>query len=241
MRGVDLLTDRSVGLAYIDSSWRLHACFSPRHHANDKDMTPEQSSSGIRLLLAEDNPADAELELRELRRAGIRFTVRVVDTREEFVEAIRQSNPDIIMSDFSMPRFDGMSALRVAHDLAPDTPFIFVSGTLGEAHAISALKEGATDYVLKHNLARLPSAVERALAEAKERRDRRRAQAGLGRAQSMAKLAHVITGAGGSFETWSENLPHGPSSTARHAGSPSTTASSSSLGSAWWTTWRGRL
>jgi diguanylate cyclase (GGDEF)-like protein/PAS domain S-box-containing protein len=82
----------------------------------------------------------------------------------------------VILSDFSMPGFDGMAALAIARELSPDTPFIFVSGTIGEEYAIRALKAGATDYVVKANLVRLPAAVERALAEARERRARRRTE-----------------------------------------------------------------
>src|SRR6266566_1403706 len=104
---------------------------------------PQANIPVLRLLLTEDNPADAELELREF-------------------------SPDVILSDFSMPGFDGMAALALARDLAPDTPFVFVSGTLGEEYAIRALRNGATDYVLKTNLVRLPAAVERAFTESKE-------------------------------------------------------------------------
>jgi len=128
----------------------------------------------FRLLLTEDNPADAEMELRELKRAGLRVTHRLADSEQSFVSALREFSPDVILSDFSMPGFDGMAALALARDLAPDTPFVFVSGTLGEEYAIRALRNGATDYVLKTNLMRLPAAVERAYAEAKERRERRR-------------------------------------------------------------------
>jgi diguanylate cyclase (GGDEF)-like protein len=131
-------------------------------------------ASSFRLLLTEDNPADAEMELRELKRAGLRVTHRVADSEETFVSALRDFLPDVILSDFSMPGFDGMAALALARDLAPDTPFVFVSGTLGEEYAIRALRNGATDYVLKTNLVRLPAAVERAYTEAKERRERRR-------------------------------------------------------------------
>src|SRR5712664_4726734 len=120
----------------------------------------------LRLLLTEDNAADAELELRELKRAGLRIAHRVADSEDGFVRALREFKPDVILSDFSMPGFDGMAALALARERCPDTPFIFVSGTIGEESAVSALKSGATDYVLKSNLVRLPSAVERALAEA---------------------------------------------------------------------------
>jgi diguanylate cyclase (GGDEF)-like protein len=135
---------------------------------------PQANIPVLRLLLTEDNPADAELELRELKRAGLRIAHRIADTEQGFVSALREFSPDVILSDFSMPGFDGMSALGLARDLAPDTPFVFVSGTLGEEYAIRALRNGATDYVLKTNLMRLPAAVERAFTESKERRERRR-------------------------------------------------------------------
>src|SRR2546422_613917 len=169
---------------------------------------PQATIPVLRLLLTEDNPADAELELRELKRAGLRIAHRIADTEQGFVSALREFSPDVILSDFSMPGFDGMAALALARDLAPDTPFVFVSGTLGEEYAVRALRNGATDYVLKTNLIRLPAAVERALLEAQTRRARRRAEmeleiarerlqereAGLTRAQHLARLAHVITG-----------------------------------------------
>ena len=175
----------------------------------------------LRVLLAEDVAADAELEIREIKRAGLRVSHRIVDSEKDFIRALREFAPDVILSDFSMPQFDGMEALRLAKELAPDIPFIFVSGTLGEEYAIRALKNGATDYVVKSNLVRLSAAVERALAEAKVLRGRRQTEAaleiarerlqereaGLRRAQLMAKLAHVITGPDGSFESWSDTLP----------------------------------
>ncbi len=123
----------------------------------------------IRVLLTEDVVADAELEMRELKRAGMRIAHRVAQTEESFVEALHDFDPDIILSDFSMPGFDGMAALALARELCPETPFIFVSGTIGEEYAIRALRNGATDYVLKTNLVRLPAAVERALADAHQR------------------------------------------------------------------------
>src|SRR3979490_186620 len=133
----------------------------------------------IRILLAEDVAADAELEIRELKRAGLSVTPRIVERHDDFVAALREFTPHVILSDFSMPGFDGMEALALAREISPDTPFVFVSGTIGEEHAIRALKGGAVDYVLKSNLVRLPVAVTRALEEAKERGERRRTQAEL--------------------------------------------------------------
>ena len=137
------------------------------------------SAPTIRVLLTEDVAADAELEVRELKRAGLRFTHRIVDREDSFTAALRDFSPDVILSDFSMPGFDGMAALALARELAPDTPFVFVSGTIGEEYAIRALKNGATDYVLKTNLVRLPATVERAIADARARREKRRAEAEL--------------------------------------------------------------
>ena len=139
-------------------------------------MTGPMIAPTIRVLLAEDVASDAELEVHELKRAGLPVAHRVVDSERSFLQALREFAPDVILSDFSMPAFDGMAALALARELSPDTPSIFVSGTIGEEYAIRALKSGATDYVLKANLVRLPAAVERALAEAQERRELRRAE-----------------------------------------------------------------
>ncbi len=149
-----------------------------------------QAAPAIRVLLTEDVAADAELEVRELRRAGLRVTSLVVETEEDFRAALRDFAPDVILSDFSMPGFDGMAALALARQMKPLTPFVFVSGTIGEEYAIRALKSGATDYVLKTNLVRLPTAVERALAEANERRERSRTEAEL--EQARERLTSVF-------------------------------------------------
>src|SRR5258706_4623084 len=133
----------------------------------------------LRILLAEDVANDAELALTELKRAGLRADHRVVDSEESFVRALREFEPDVILSDFSMPGFDGMAALALAREICPDMPFIFGSGTIGEEFAVRALRSGATDYVMKTNLVRLPAAVERALQEVKERAARRKTEAEL--------------------------------------------------------------
>jgi len=91
---------------------------------------------------------------------------RRVEREDDLRRELGEFRPDVILSDFNMPQFDGMRALAISREAAPDTPFIFVSGTLGEEYAIRALRNGASDYVLKTNLVRLPPAVERAVAEA---------------------------------------------------------------------------
>src|SRR6267154_1185653 len=130
----------------------------------------------LRILLVEDLASDAELEMLELQRAGLSVTHSIVDNKKSFVDALREFEPDVILSDFSMSGFDGTTAVALAREMCPDTPFIFVSGTIGEESAIDALKSGATDYVMKTNLVRLPAAVKRALQDGKDRVARRKAE-----------------------------------------------------------------
>ena len=136
-------------------------------------------SYSLKVLIVEDQPTDAELLEYEMGRAGIDFTARRVDTRESYQAALKEFQPDLIISDFSMPSFDGLSALGLARALVPETPFIFVSGTIGEERAMQALKSGATDYVLKDRPKRIISAIQRALIEAKEHSARRDSQEAL--------------------------------------------------------------
>jgi diguanylate cyclase (GGDEF)-like protein len=119
----------------------------------------------LRLVMVEDSDADAELVARNLAKSGLDVDIHRVDTEPDFVQALQKVDPDVILSDFSLPQFDGLRALDIAVAHAPGTPFIFVSGTIGEERAIDALRRGATDYVLKTNLSRLGAAVERALRE----------------------------------------------------------------------------
>jgi len=145
----------------------------------------------IDILLLEDSPADAQLVEHALRRGGPGFNVEHVDSKRAFIHRIEQRVPDLILSDFSLPTVDGYTALAIAQKKCPDVPFIFVSGTLGEETAIETLKKGATDYVLKHRLARLVPSVQRALREAKERTERRRAQEQLRRSNNQLRTLSV--------------------------------------------------
>jgi diguanylate cyclase (GGDEF)-like protein/PAS domain S-box-containing protein len=127
----------------------------------------------IKVLLIEDRPEDAELLLREMRRGGLVIDARRVESEGAYEAALGEFAPDLILSDYTLPGFDGPLALQIAKQRSPDTPFIFVSGTIGEERALEALRQGAVDYVLKDNRARLVPAIERALQEAADRDGRR--------------------------------------------------------------------
>jgi len=130
----------------------------------------------IRILMLEDDAADAELTKFVLRKGGLRFSMDRVESKDEYIQHLQENPPSLILSDYSLPGFDGHAALEIAQDRCPETPFIFVTGTMGEEVAIETLKSGATDYVLKTRLSRLIPAVNRALREAEERTKHRRAE-----------------------------------------------------------------
>ncbi len=117
----------------------------------------------LRILILEDTPTDVELAQRELRKAGIEFVAQQVETRDDFLKALETWQPDIVLADYKLPHFDGLSALALLRERSPDLPFVFVSGTMGEEFAIDTLLRGASDYVLKGHLAKLGPAVTRAL------------------------------------------------------------------------------
>ena len=130
----------------------------------------------VTLLMVEDSETDAELITRHLTKSRLDYDVHRVQTEPQFIAALEGVKPAVILSDFSMPQFDGLRALELARVRAEDIPFIFVSGTIGEERAIDALHRGATDYVLKTNLSRLAPAVQRALREAAAKAAQRRSE-----------------------------------------------------------------
>ena len=130
----------------------------------------------LRILSLEDSALHVELVEHILLKGGVICSIARVDTRKDFVDRLRSDPPDLILSDFALPSFDGASALRLAREIVPQIPFVFVTGALGEEVAIETLKSGATDYVLKTRLSRLVPVVERALREAEERRERLRVE-----------------------------------------------------------------
>jgi PAS domain S-box-containing protein len=136
----------------------------------------QASGAALRILHVEDDPQDRDLAQATLAADGLSCRVQCVDSRSDFEAALLGETFDIILADYSLPRFDGLTAQAIARRLAPQTPFIFLSATLGEELAIDRLKEGATDYVLKQRIGRLPAAVRRARREASERAERQRAE-----------------------------------------------------------------
>src|SRR3979490_1232527 len=143
----------------------------------------------LRILSIEDDPKDAKLIQDLLETEGIACEVTRVDTQAALLASVEQGGVDLILADYSLPSFDGFSALKFAMKACPEIPFIFVSGTLGEEVAIEALKIGATDYILKTRLSRLVPSVLRALREATQSAERKRAEESL--RQSEAYLAEA--------------------------------------------------
>ena len=148
----------------------------------------------IRILLVEDSELDAELIVDHLAEDGLGVDARRVEDEESFSSALGEFTPHVIISDLSMPEFSGYRALELARGMAPDVPFIFVSGTMGEEAAVEAVRRGATDYVLKHSMTRLASSVRRALREAEDRNARSSAEKNLLRAQRYEGLALLASG-----------------------------------------------
>ena len=144
-----------------------------------------------RILILEDEAWDAELAQRLLTDAGLGFTAVVVDTRESFVEQLAAFRPDLILSDFSLPGFSGATALKIAQAECPNVPFIIWSGVLGDEAAVGLIKQGATDYILKDRPARLPAAIQRALAEAERRAQLAQLEDQLLGAQRLASLGRL--------------------------------------------------
>ena len=145
----------------------------------------------LAILILEDVATDAELLKDELSETGIAFHERCVATKASFLKALDDFCPDLILSDYSLPSFNGLSALKIAREKCPEVPFIFVSGALGEELAIELLKKGATDYVLKNRLSRLVPAVTRALQEVTERNERVMAEEALKQREKALALKSI--------------------------------------------------
>ena len=161
----------------------------------------------LRALLVEDSADDADLLLHALS-SGYQVESRRVETADEMVSALAEDDWDIVISDYSLPSFSGPEALQLLKDVGRDLPFIIISGTIGEETAVSALKAGAHDFLVKGRLARLLPAIERELGDVRQRRERRRAEEALraSEAKHRALIERAVFGifqatAGGCFLT----------------------------------------
>ena len=152
--------------------------------------------SPLRILYLEDNPRDAELVQETLATDGIACNVTRVETEADFVASLGERDFDLIFADYTLPSFDGLSALKIAQQNWLHVPFIFVSGTLGEEVAIEALKTGATDYVFKTRLSRIVPSVQRALREAGERSELSHAEEALRRSEAYLAEAQRLSHTG---------------------------------------------
>lgn len=155
--------------------------------------------SPLRILHLEDDPNDAALVQNVLASGGIVCTTTRVHSRDDFIAALERGDVDLILSDCSLPAFNGLAAAELARKKYPTIPFIFVSGTLGEERAVDSLKNGATDYVLKDRLARLVPAVKRAMQEVKDRVERRRVEEQFIESQKMEVLGQLASGVAHDF------------------------------------------
>jgi signal transduction histidine kinase len=148
---------------------------------------PAAPKTQLRVLLLEDNALDVTLILRALRQSGYDVNASTVQDEAAFVAALRAHNPEIILADFNLPGWSGMEAIKVVRREGLDIPLIMVSGALGDVTAVECIKQGATDYVLKDGLVRLPEAIRRALQEKQLRQLQRQAEENL--ARKAAELA----------------------------------------------------
>ena len=130
-------------------------------------------TANLKILVLEDNQNDADLVHRELKKSGLSFTSEIIKTREEFEHALQNFNPDIILSDYSLPSFDAGTAFRIKQNKFPHIPFIIVSGIIGEENAVELIKSGVTDYAPKNKLFTLSQKINRALKETEERKEKK--------------------------------------------------------------------
>lgn len=151
------------------------------------------TSKSIKMLILEHDENDLELLLYELKKGSLDFVPEIVETKEQFSQALVEFCPEIILSDYSLPGFDGVTAFHIKQQVCPDVPFIIVSGTIGEENAVELIKNGVTDYALKDKLFTVIPKVKRAIKEANERREKAIAEENLRKSERQLAEAQVIS------------------------------------------------
>lgn len=167
----------------------------------------------IKLLILEHDENDLELLMYELKKGALDFSPKIVGTRDEFVKALNDFSPDVILSDYSLPGFDGIAAFQLKQQLCPDVPFIIVSGTIGEENAVELIKNGVTDYSIKDKLFTVIPKIRRAIKEANERQEKviaeqnlRNSQRQLAEAQRISKIGSWELSGNGDMISCSDEL-----------------------------------
>ncbi|PKP46208.1 MAG: hypothetical protein CVT94_15565, partial [Bacteroidetes bacterium HGW-Bacteroidetes-11] len=162
----------------------------------------------IKILIVEDMPADAELNMREARKVLGKCEFEVVEREEDFLNALIHFKPHIILSDYTMPEFDGLSALRLAIENAPDVPVIMVTGSINEDTAVECIQAGAVNYVIKQSIKRLGSAIIHALEERQRKLDYRKAQADLIESEKRYRSLFELSPVGIVVQDSESNIVH---------------------------------
>lgn len=147
-----------------------------------------ESKRGLRILLLEDNVADAELIVREVRRAGFQVVATRTDTKEEFLNHLVEGRPDVIIADYTLPQFSAIEAFELLKEHGHDTPVILVTGSQSEEVAVECMKQGADDYILKQSLTRLPAAISNVLEKKRIREQKEQAEAALRKSEEKFRL-----------------------------------------------------
>jgi two-component system, sensor histidine kinase and response regulator len=166
----------------------------PQNAAADHLRECASASAKLRLLIVEDDALDVELELRALRNSGFDADAEIVQSAQEFLQRVRTSTYDLILADYNLPSWNGMESVELLRQEGLDVPVILVTGALGELKAVECIKQGASDYVLKDHLPRLPESARRALREKKLREQHRQAQEELARSnRDLEQFAYVAS------------------------------------------------